>query len=59
MVDKKFFRPTEVDYLCGDYEKARNVLGWKPEISFRNLVNEMVRHAMASDLSVDDESAQK
>ena len=41
-VDPRYFRPTEVDTLLGDATKARNELGWKPEISFENLVLEMV-----------------
>lgn len=43
-VDPKFFRPAEVPYLRGDATKAREVLGWKPEISFKQLVEEMVTH---------------
>ena len=35
-------RPAEVDYLLGDASKARNKLGWKPEIGFRELIEEMV-----------------
>jgi len=45
-VDQAFFRPTEVDYLLGDCSKIRNTLGWKPEITFENLVNEMVDYAI-------------
>ena len=41
-VDKRYFRPTEVDILQGDPSKARNKLGWKPEISLNELVNEMM-----------------
>jgi GDPmannose 4,6-dehydratase len=41
-VDAKYFRPTEVDALCGDASKARTKLGWKPCISFEELVREMV-----------------
>lgn len=42
-VDKKYFRPTEVDTLLGDSSKARAKLGWQPKISFGDLVSEMVR----------------
>lgn len=42
-VDPKYFRPTEVETLLGDATKAREKLGWKPEISFKSLVKEMVR----------------
>jgi GDPmannose 4,6-dehydratase len=42
-VDPRYFRPTEVDTLLGDASKARAKLGWKPRISFKELVAEMVR----------------
>lgn len=42
IVDKQFFRPAEVDQLVGDASKARRVLGWKPEISFKQLIEMMV-----------------
>ena len=45
-IDPRYFRPTEVDLLLGDPSKARKVLGWKHEITFPDLVREMV----ASDL---------
>ncbi|MFM6367614.1 MAG: GDP-mannose 4,6-dehydratase, partial [Dolichospermum sp.] len=41
-VNPEFFRPAEVDYLCGDPSRAKEVLGWQPSISFQDLVNEMV-----------------
>ena len=40
-VNPKYFRPTEVETLLGDSSKARSVLGWKPNISFSELVEEM------------------
>jgi GDPmannose 4,6-dehydratase len=43
-IDPRYFRPTEVDYLLGDSSKARQALGWKPEVSFRGLVEMMVDH---------------
>jgi GDPmannose 4,6-dehydratase len=43
-IDPRYFRPTEVDYLLGDASKARTTLGWKPEVSFRGLVEMMVDH---------------
>jgi GDPmannose 4,6-dehydratase len=43
-VNPEFFRPAEVDYLCGDSTRAREILGWKPEISFESLVQEMVEY---------------
>ena len=42
-VDKNYFRPTEVETLLGDASKAKKKLGWKPKISFKDLVSEMVR----------------
>lgn len=41
-VDKKYFRPTEVDTLLGDARKARKILKWKPKIAFKEMVKEMV-----------------
>jgi len=40
--DPEFYRPAEVDYLRGDCSKANNILGWKPENSFEDLVKRMV-----------------
>jgi GDPmannose 4,6-dehydratase len=42
-VDPRYFRPTEVESLLGDASKAHSVLGWKPRISFEEMVREMVR----------------
>jgi GDPmannose 4,6-dehydratase len=41
-IDPRYFRPTEVETLLGDASKAREKLGWKPEIDFQTLVSEMV-----------------
>ena len=41
-VDKRYFRPTEVDQLVGDATKANLKLGWKPEITLENLIEEMI-----------------
>ncbi|BBB91560.1 MAG TPA: GDP-mannose 4,6-dehydratase [Methylomusa anaerophila] len=41
-VDKRYFRPTEVDLLLGDAAKARQKLGWAPKVSFEELVQQMV-----------------
>ncbi len=41
-VDQRYFRPTEVDVLIGDARKARKKLGWKPRVTFQELVSEMV-----------------
>jgi GDPmannose 4,6-dehydratase len=42
-VDPRYFRPTEVETLLGDPTKAHQKLGWKPKITFHELVAEMVR----------------
>ncbi len=42
--DPRYFRPTEVDLLCGDASKARKKLGWTPKVTFPELVKMMVEH---------------
>jgi GDPmannose 4,6-dehydratase len=42
-VDPRYFRPTEVDTLLGDSSKARRQLGWAPQVTFTELVREMVQ----------------
>jgi GDPmannose 4,6-dehydratase len=42
--DEKFVRPSEVDLLVGDSTKAREVLGWVPRVSFRELVQIMIEN---------------
>ena len=42
VIDSKYFRPTEVDFLQGDATKAEKKLGWRPEIRFKDLVKMMV-----------------
>ena len=46
-VNKKFFRPAEVDVLLGNPAKAESVLGWKREIPFSDLVARMVKNDLA------------
>ncbi len=41
-VDERYFRPSEVDYLCADTTKAKKVLGWEARTGFRDLVEIMV-----------------
>src|ERR1041385_1188513 len=43
-IDQRYFRPTEVDSLCGDSSKARRQLDWRPKINFPELVRRMVDH---------------
>jgi GDPmannose 4,6-dehydratase len=45
-VDTKYYRPTEVETLLGDSSKAKKLLGWEPEISFNELVDEMIAFDM-------------
>jgi GDPmannose 4,6-dehydratase len=47
-VDKRYFRPTEVDLLLGDATKAREKLGWSPRYTLKELIREMVE----SDISL-------
>jgi GDPmannose 4,6-dehydratase len=47
-VDPRYFRPTEVETLLGDASKARKKLGWKPKVTFKELVSEMVREDFRS-----------
>jgi GDPmannose 4,6-dehydratase len=42
IVDQSFYRPAEVDHLTGDATRARDLLGWKPEVDFRGLIEMMV-----------------
>jgi GDPmannose 4,6-dehydratase len=47
-IDKKYFRPTEVDLLIGDSTKAKKKLGWEPKITLEELVDDM----MSSDIQL-------
>jgi len=47
-IDSKYFRPSEVDELLGDYTKARTILGWEPTIRFKDLVKQMVTYDIAN-----------
>jgi GDPmannose 4,6-dehydratase len=40
--DKRFFRPLDVDHLCGDYGKAKKLISWQPRIKFDHLVKVML-----------------
>jgi GDPmannose 4,6-dehydratase len=44
VVDERLFRPADIHSLRGDYSKAEHVLGWKPSVSFEQLVIMMVEH---------------
>ena len=43
VIDPEFYRPCEVDWLLGHTGKARDQLGWRPKVSFQDLVQRMVR----------------
>ena len=45
--DKVYMRPQELDYLRGDATKAKKILGWEPQISFEELMDEMINHWMS------------
>jgi len=45
-VDPRYFRPTEVDHLLGDASKAKSMLGWEPQITLDQMVEEMVHSDM-------------
>ena len=42
VVDKNYYRPTEVDLLIGDASKANKMLGWKPKYTLDELISEMI-----------------
>lgn len=44
VIDPRYFRPTEVEHLQGDATKAREKLGWRPRVTFKELVRMMVEH---------------
>lgn len=46
-IDPRYFRPTEVETLLGDPSKAKQRLGWVPEITLDEMVIEMVAHDLA------------
>jgi len=46
VIDPKFYRPVEVDLLLGNSEKAKKVLGWKPQYDYQKLIEEMVEADM-------------
>lgn len=46
-IDQKFMRPSEVDTLIADTSKAKEVLGWTPQVDFNALVKKMVEHDIA------------
>jgi len=49
-IDKKYFRPLEVNHLRGNFSKARKVLNWSPKIDFKNLVKKMINYDYRSEI---------
>ena len=47
-IDRRYFRPTEVDILLGEASKARNLLYWRPRVSFEGLIDMMIGADMES-----------
>ncbi|MFP4369332.1 MAG: GDP-mannose 4,6-dehydratase [Candidatus Kapaibacterium sp.] len=45
-INPRYYRPTEVDFLQADISKAKKLLGWEPQVSFRELVRIMMDHDM-------------
>ena len=43
-INKKYYRPTEVDTLCGDFTKAKKILKWKPKYTIDQLVDDMINN---------------
>ena len=52
-IDPRYFRPTEVDALCGDATRAREILGWRPEVDLDGLIDLMI----AADLELAEREA--
>lgn len=48
-IDPRYFRPTEVDILRGNYNKAKQNFGWEPKVTFRELVKIMVKADLESE----------
>ena len=54
MVDKSYFRPTEVDLLIGDASKAKEKLGWTPKYTLETLVKEMILSDIENEKNIYD-----
>ena len=46
-IDKRFYRPSEVDYLIGDAKKAKTILNWSPKTSLENLIKIMIDYEIS------------
>ena len=47
-INSKYFRPSEVDFLKGDFSKAKKLLKWSPAISTKELINDMVSSELSN-----------
>lgn len=56
-IDPEYYRPTEVEALRADPSKARDILGWEPEITFEEMIRSMVEHDLASEVGLDVDEA--
>ena len=43
-IDPRYFRPSEVNNLLGDYSKAKKLLNWSPKYTLDSLIDEMIKH---------------
>jgi GDPmannose 4,6-dehydratase len=46
-IDENYYRPTEVDVLCGNATKARMLLKWEPKVTFHELIKDMIKNDKA------------
>ena len=47
-IDKKYFRPQEVDHLRGDFKKAKRLLKWEPKIKFKEMIKDMLEKDLSN-----------
>ena len=45
---KKYFRPSEVETLKGDFSKAKRLLNWRPKHDIKSLIKDMIRYELSS-----------
>lgn len=51
VVDSKYYRPAEKYTLCGDYSKAKRILKWEPQILFKDMIQDILRHDISLTMS--------
>ena len=47
-INQRYFRPSEVDFLKGDFSKAKKLLKWKPGISTNQLIDDMINQELSN-----------